>query len=62
MSIIQISRHDYLGKLTIIKNYLAVVLSNNALPPDSDIKEKIKIAYDACEELINLTKNSPPVA
>lgn len=59
MSIILISRHDYLGKLAIIKNYLSVVLSDNRLP--SDIKEKVKTAYDTNDNLIQSIKDSPAV-
>ncbi len=54
MSNISINSHDFLGKLSIIKNYLSVLAENNALAEHE--KEYIRRAFEANESLITLIK------
>lgn len=49
-----IDPHDFLGKLSIIKNHLFMALEDKNLPPKS--KNLLQKAYQANEELIGLTK------
>lgn len=54
MSKIAIDSHDFLGKLTTIKNHLFVALEKEKLPQKT--KRLLKLAYQANEELIEMVK------
>jgi hypothetical protein len=52
--IISVDSHDVLGKLSIVKNYLSVLLENKTLSEKD--KEYIKRAIESNEFLISLVK------
>lgn len=52
--IVQLNSHDALGKLSIIKNYLSVLQSDETLSEDQ--KKLIIPAVSSTQELINQVK------
>ncbi|MBU1129958.1 hypothetical protein KKE45_01410 [Patescibacteria group bacterium] len=53
---IKIDSHNFLGKLSIIKNCLALLLDDKKQPnKNSDLLQK---AYDSNQDLINLIKTT----
>ena len=52
--IISVDSHDVLGKLSIIKNYLSVLMENPTLPEKE--KEYAKRSFEANEALITHIK------
>ena len=52
--IIQINSHDVLGKLSIIKNYLSVLRSDESL--NEGQRKLIAPAYQSTQELIDQVK------
>ena len=56
MAIISVNSHDFLGKLTIIKNYLSLVLQEEKVRDDEKLTESLGRAFKANQELIDLIK------
>ncbi|MBU4210012.1 hypothetical protein KKC08_05230 [Patescibacteria group bacterium] len=53
---IKVNSHDFLGKLSIIKNCLALILDDKKQSDkNSNLLQK---AYDSNQDLINLIKNT----
>lgn len=57
--IISVDSHDVLGKLSIVKNYLSVLLENKTLSEKD--KEYIKRAIESNEFLISLVKEKTQI-
>lgn len=60
MSAVTLDSHDVLGKLSVVKNYLSVLLENTSLP-DKD-REYITRSFEANESLIALVKEKTATA
>ena len=57
MSQVTISSHDFLGKLSVVKNYLSVVIADEK-NMDSKHVEYLKNAFDANQSLIDAIKKT----
>jgi len=58
MSDVTINNHDFLGKLSVIKNHLFLALENIPSQKHLQIKSHLKKAYRANEEVIKMIKKS----
>ena len=56
MAIISVNSHNFLGKLTIIKNHLSLVLQRKKVRDDQKLTESLGKAFKANQELIDLIK------
>lgn len=55
-----VNNHDLLGKATIIKNCLSLLIENKGELPFAKITSLLKTAFSANEELIAKIKSSKP--
>jgi len=58
MTNITINNHDFLGKLSVIKNHLFLALEDLSTSSNQKLTDHLKKAYQANEEVIKMIKKS----
>jgi len=58
MSLVSIDDHDFLSKLSVIKNYLSLILEREKVKSDPELTDSLERVLTTAQELINSIKET----